>query len=106
MRVQYKQKCSRCKKNFVLTTSRQSYVVCYECSKESLKGEITNPYYQKLFDIPEEYYKENALKTLNQKEKQYTPKDDSSKIEKDLEKDKAKISELTENIRKEQMKKK
>ncbi|MGV8171336.1 MAG: MFS transporter [Candidatus Woesearchaeota archaeon] len=51
-----------------------------------------------------EYYKENALKTMNQKEKQYTPKDDSSKIEKDLEKNKSKISELTENIKKEQMK--
>jgi MFS family permease len=53
-----------------------------------------------------EYYKENALKTMNQKERQYTPKDDSSKIEKDLEKDKAKITELTESIKKEQVKKK
>ena len=61
MAVQFKQKCSRCKKNFVLTTSRSSYVLCYDCQKSSLIGEIKNPEFQKLFDIPEEYYKENAF---------------------------------------------
>ena len=61
MAIQFKQKCNKCKKNFVLTTSRQPYVVCYECSKDSLKGEITDPMYKRLFDIPEEYYKDNAF---------------------------------------------
>jgi len=53
-----------------------------------------------------EYYKENALKTMNQKEKQSTPKDDSANIEKTIEKDNKKISELTENIKKDQIKRK
>ena len=61
MAIQFKQKCSRCKKNFVLTTSRNSYILCYDCQKGSLVGEITDPFYKKLFDIPEEYYKENAF---------------------------------------------
>ena len=61
MAVQFKQRCARCKKNFVLTTSRNSYVSCYDCQKDSLKGKIDVPYYKKLFDIPEEYYKESAF---------------------------------------------
>jgi hypothetical protein len=61
MRVQYKQKCVKCRKNYVLATSRTSYVLCYDCQKSSLIGEITEPAYKKLFDIPEEYYKENAF---------------------------------------------
>jgi hypothetical protein len=61
MRVQYKQKCYKCKKNYVLATSRQNYTLCYECQKDSLKGEITDPYFAKLFDIPEEYYKNNSF---------------------------------------------
>jgi len=61
MRVQYKQKCAKCKKNYVLATSRTSYVLCYDCQKSSLSGEITDPFFKKLFDIPEEYYKENAF---------------------------------------------
>ena len=58
---QFKQKCNKCKKNYVLTTASQSYVLCYDCQKESLKGEITDPEFKKLFNIPEEYYKENAF---------------------------------------------
>ncbi|MGV8086877.1 MAG: hypothetical protein ACP5N1_04560 [Candidatus Woesearchaeota archaeon] len=61
MRVQYKQKCAKCKKNYVLATSRTSYVLCYDCQKGTLSGEITDPAFKKLFDIPEEYYKENAF---------------------------------------------
>jgi len=61
MAVQFKQKCIKCKKNYVLATSRSSYVVCYDCQKGSLVGEITNPAYKKLLDIPEEFYKENAF---------------------------------------------
>ena len=44
-----------------MTTSRQSYVLCYECQKNELTGEIENPAYKKLFNIPEEYYKDNAF---------------------------------------------
>jgi hypothetical protein len=61
MRVQYKQKCVKCKKNYVLATSRTSYVLCYDCQKSSLVGEITDPVYKKLFDIPEEFYKTNSF---------------------------------------------
>jgi hypothetical protein len=61
MAVQFKQKCARCKKNYVLATSRSSYVLCYDCQKGSISEEITDPVYKKLFDIPEEYYKENTF---------------------------------------------
>ena len=61
MAVQFKQKCAKCKKNYVLTTSRSSYVICYDCQKATLSAEITDPIYKRLFDIPEEYYKENAF---------------------------------------------
>ena len=61
MRVQYKQKCAKCKKNYVLATSRTSYVLCYDCQKSSLIGEITDPVYKKLLTIPEEFYKENSF---------------------------------------------
>ena len=59
--VRYKQKCFRCKKNFVLVTSRQKYVQCYYCQKKELSQEIKNPKMKKLFDIPEEFYKENIF---------------------------------------------
>jgi len=61
MAVQFKQRCARCKKNYVLATSRSSYILCYECQKGSLVGEITDPAFKSLFDIPEEFYKENAF---------------------------------------------
>ena len=61
MAVQYKQKCYKCKKNYVLTTSRQPYTICYECQKDSLKGDIKDPEFKKLLDIPEEFYKENGF---------------------------------------------
>jgi len=53
-----------------------------------------------------EYYKKNALETMNQKEKQSTPKDDSANIEKALEKDNKKIADITEKIRENSQKKK
>lgn len=61
MATQFKQKCIKCKKNYVLTTARQSYVLCYDCQKSSLEGEINDPLFKELFDIPEEFYKENAF---------------------------------------------
>jgi hypothetical protein len=59
--VKFKQKCVKCKKNYVLATSRSSYVVCYDCQKDALKTEVTDPVYKELLDIPEAYYKENAF---------------------------------------------
>lgn len=59
MAIKFKQKCVRCKKNFVIITSRNKFPLCYNCQKKELEGEITDPEMKKLFDIPEEYYKEN-----------------------------------------------
>jgi len=53
-----------------------------------------------------EYYKENALKTMNQKDRKATSRDDSAKIEKNLEADKKRISEVTAEIKREQLRKK
>lgn len=61
MAISYKHKCSRCKTNYVKVIWKQRYPVCYECQKRELDGEIKDPKMKKLFDIPEEYYKENAF---------------------------------------------
>lgn len=57
--AQFKQKCIRCKKNYVVSSKRDRYVVCYECQKKELDQEITDPKFKKLFNIPEELYKQN-----------------------------------------------
>ena len=59
MAVRFKQKCFRCKKNYVLATSRSRFVTCYDCEKKELEKEIKDPKMKKMFDIPEEFYKEN-----------------------------------------------
>ena len=59
--VRYKQLCVRCKKNYVLVTYRQKFPLCYDCQKNELKGEIKNKKFKKMFDIPEEFYKENLF---------------------------------------------
>lgn len=61
MLIKYKQRCNRCKKNFVTTTSNQNYVLCYDCQKDELKGTIKDPAMKKLFNIPEDFYKENLF---------------------------------------------
>jgi len=58
MALQYKSRCTRCKKNFQLITRPTPYVVCYECQKPEMQGEITDPEMKKMFDIPEQYYKD------------------------------------------------
>lgn len=55
--VQYKQRCVRCKKNMVLMTSRSQFPLCYDCEKSELNGEIDDPEMKKMFNIPEEFYK-------------------------------------------------
>jgi len=57
----YKQKCSKCRKNFVVVTRNQKYAVCYDCNKKELESAVKDPKMRKLFSIPEEFYKENAF---------------------------------------------
>ncbi len=45
----------------VLMTSRSQFPLCYDCEKKELQGEITDPEMKKMFDIPEEYYKNNSF---------------------------------------------
>ncbi|MBU0929757.1 MAG: hypothetical protein KJ623_01665 [Nanoarchaeota archaeon] len=59
--VRYKQLCNKCKKNYVVVTYKQYYALCYDCQKNELKGKIKNPAMKKMFDIPEEFYKENSF---------------------------------------------
>ena len=61
MRPQYKQKCVRCRKNFVIVTRSQRYAVCYDCQKNEMGAAIKDPKMKKLFGIPEEFYRENAF---------------------------------------------
>jgi dTDP-4-dehydrorhamnose 3,5-epimerase-like enzyme len=61
MRIQYRQKCLKCKKNYVTVVSGQKFPVCYDCQKEELSKDIKNPKMKKLFSIPEKFYKENAF---------------------------------------------
>lgn len=61
MGVKYKQKCFRCKKNYVIATWRSRFVQCYDCEKDQLKGEIKDPKMKKMFAIPEDFYKENSF---------------------------------------------
>ena len=59
--ISYKQRCARCKKNMVLITSRKQFPICYECEKNELQGEIKDPKMKKLFNIPEDFYRQEAF---------------------------------------------
>lgn len=61
MAVLFKQKCMRCKKNYVTVSRNQRFVTCYECQKNDIDKEVKDPEMKKMFDIPEEFYKENAF---------------------------------------------
>jgi len=61
MAIKYKIKCIRCKKNYVIISTRQRYALCYDCQKKDLQGKIKDPKMKKMFDIPEELYKENSF---------------------------------------------
>src|SRR3989338_10864355 len=61
MAVHYKQKCFRCKKNYVAASWKNRFVQCYDCQKNELAQEVKNPKMKKLFAIPEEFYKESAF---------------------------------------------
>ncbi len=60
-RILYKQKCAKCKKNYVLVMKRDRYQACYECQKKELEGEITDKKMKKFFDIPHQFYVDNSF---------------------------------------------
>lgn len=54
--------CKLCKTNRVLVTAREKFPVCYECHKKQMSGKkVTDKKIKKLFNIPEEFYKENIF---------------------------------------------
>ncbi len=59
--AKYKQKCTRCRKNYVIVTARNRFPLCYDCQKPELQGVIKDENIRKLLDIPEEYYRTNAF---------------------------------------------
>ena len=61
MPIRFKQRCMRCKKNYVTVSRNQRFVLCYECQKGELKGTIKDPKMKKLFNISEEFYKKNSF---------------------------------------------
>jgi len=61
MAVRYKQKCTRCRKNYVSVTWRNKFPICYDCEKTQLDGEIKDPEMKKMFDIPIEFYRESMF---------------------------------------------
>ena len=61
MGVRYKQKCARCKKNYVTASFHQRYVLCYDCQKDELSGEIKDAALKAILDIPEDFYRKNAF---------------------------------------------
>ncbi len=61
MAVKFKQLCNKCKKNYIIITFKQNYALCYDCQKDDLKKEIKDPKMKKLFNIPEQFYKDNSF---------------------------------------------
>ena len=61
MAVKYKQKCSKCRKNYVTSSYRNRYVTCDECDSKEMGGEIKDPEMKKFFDIPDDFYKRNSF---------------------------------------------
>jgi hypothetical protein len=57
----YKQKCWKCKENWVVAGWRNKFPVCYDCEKDELKKPIKDPKMKKMFDIPEEFYEKNSF---------------------------------------------
>tara|TARA_Y100000310_G_C20348054_1_gene652947 strand:- start:351 stop:635 length:285 start_codon:yes stop_codon:yes gene_type:complete len=60
--VRYKQLCYRCKKNYVeVRRWNEKYVLCYDCQKSELNKPIKDAKMKRMFNIPEEFYKENPF---------------------------------------------
>ncbi len=61
MYAKYKMKCVRCKKNYVIVTWKTKFPECYDCQKKELESKITDKKMKEMFDIPEEFYKNNSF---------------------------------------------
>tara|TARA_Y100000034_G_scaffold112310_1_gene146177 strand:- start:20 stop:319 length:300 start_codon:yes stop_codon:yes gene_type:complete len=59
--AKYKQLCFACKKHYVPASWKDKYVICYECQKKELSTPIKEPKFKKMFDIPEDFYRENSF---------------------------------------------
>ncbi|MBS3124082.1 hypothetical protein J4437_05625 [Candidatus Woesearchaeota archaeon] len=59
--IKYKQKCYKCKTNYVTVTWKNKFPVCYQCQKSEMGATITDPEMKKMFNIPEEFYKDNSF---------------------------------------------
>lgn len=57
----YKQKCVRCRSKYVLVGRGQRYAICYDCQKDELNQPIKDPKMKKMFDIPEDMYRESLF---------------------------------------------
>ncbi len=57
----YKQRCIRCRKNYVVMTWKDRVPVCYDCQAQDLKGEVKDPAMRQLFDIPDGLYRQSAF---------------------------------------------
>ena len=61
MAVRYKQKCFKCRKNWVTVSRGNHFAMCYDCQKDDLNKKVKDPKMKKMFDIPEEFYKTNSF---------------------------------------------
>lgn len=61
MSITFKQKCYRCKKNYVIATNRSRFLACWDCQKKELEGEVKDPKMKRLFAIPTAYYEMNPF---------------------------------------------
>lgn len=59
--VSFKILCYRCKKAYVPASWSDKFVTCYDCSKNELSVPIQDSQMKKMFDIPEEFYRENSF---------------------------------------------
>ena len=61
MSIQYKQKCNKCKKNYVLSSWSNKYPICYDCQKSEMGGAVSDAKMKKMFNISEELYINNSF---------------------------------------------
>ena len=61
MGIRYKQKCFKCRKNYVMVGRGQRFAICYDCQKGDLNQKIKDPKMKKFFDIPEDFYRNNSF---------------------------------------------
>lgn len=60
-RPAYKQRCLSCKKNMVLIRHPRQRAICSECQARSLGTPVTDPKFQKLFDIDPDLYTQSSF---------------------------------------------